>query len=545
MFKKITNLIFYLFVFLVLLVDFIYIFNFCNASSFWLDDLEYSNYYRNERLYDWFLGKTASLHGGLYIGFFLCKFLSFGLPHLLNMHPADFMCFWHGIIKCLFAIIILLLIPKFITIYFKSKLVYAAVLVSLSVSTFYFATKDGMAVFCCNYNYYRYFFSLIFLCIFLYFICKNSLGNYKISGLHLGGVSLCAVCIGQSSEICSFSSVIFCLLIALYNCSVNKSLKLNLNKNFYIPAAFLFLSTILFMASPGFLGVCFEERGLSHISFSSSLVNDFLHLLYRVYFVNLLPLWIIYISLLVCCLLIAARKNELKKIIIPVIIQISLLSVIILLFLCGKTYNNEFYIVHGNIIFLYSMISLLPVLILMGYLFLNIYEKINKKIIRESVILLYAFLLIFPVCKFLIPKICTDADLYSKREFYMSEKMLRFYYLNNKIPVISYEFGSNNNPDGLLGPGELDRNKESKKLYKHNTLTLYYARIYKYEKAEEIGFRLSDNALAEFEQSGGTFSAEELENPRFYKLYDDNFVLGSAEKLRKHAKENNILKNSP
>ena len=69
-------------------------------SCFNDDDFFYARYMLGESYFDSF--KFSLYHGGGYLGLFLCKFLSFGLPCLLNIHPDDFICNQAGIIRGIF-----------------------------------------------------------------------------------------------------------------------------------------------------------------------------------------------------------------------------------------------------------------------------------------------------------------------------------------------------------------------------------------------------------------------------------------------------------
>ncbi len=535
---NIKKFLFYVSIIIISIYNFLYVFDISKGCTFWHDDFEYSNYYRDEKIFDCLLGKTIFIHGGGYIGLFLCKFFSFGLPYLLGIHPGDFISFQHGIIKGIFTVFIILLITNFSTIFIKSKILYVSVLIFISAYIFKEVTINDLSVFFCNYNFYRYFFSLLFFSIFLYYVYVQGLSHKKVNIITLVGVVFCCIQTGMSSEICIFSSVIMSIFLMIYNAFVyfleknNKnnifvSLRLNFDKFIYIPIIFLFFAAIFFVTTPGFYSVAFLERGLSNIHFHLNEFFEFLSLFFNLYVKDISLNWIILFILIASSFYFAIKKQEIKKLIIPIFLQISLLIVIFSLFLCGKTYGDQqmFYISHKNVIFIYRMIFLFPSLILFSYVFKKIYKAIKQKFIRKMIIWSFSFLIIFVTFMKIIPKINYDCDIEQKKLFYISEKMLRFYYLNNMLPIIPYEFGSRNNPDGLLNAFELDEDKESPKIYKNNNLTLYYSRVYKYNEAEEIGFQLSSKALEKFTLTGGKFSDEELKNIKFSRLYDENFIL--------------------
>lgn len=120
-------------------------------------------------------------HGDGYIGLFLSKFLCFGLPNMLGLHPADFIGIPGGIIRGIFTSLTLLSITNFGVLFKKSRLYYLSCF--LLITVLFFISCRNNTIIMCYYNFYRYFFSLLFVSIFLNYIFKNLLNKEEKNGL--------------------------------------------------------------------------------------------------------------------------------------------------------------------------------------------------------------------------------------------------------------------------------------------------------------------------------------------------------------------------
>ena len=95
----------------------------------------------------------------------------------------------------------------------------------------------------------------------------------------------------------------------------------------------------------------------------------------------------------------------------------------------------------------------------------------------------------------------------------MAEKLLRFYYLKNELPIVHMEI-----EDWFY--------QDDENLYMNKTpTTMYYSKVYKDERVNEIGYKREPNAFEKFYNAGGFFTEEELYNLDFARLYDEEFVL--------------------
>ena len=249
-----------LFIFIFLLFSLIimfFIIYFSKNSTFWNDDWGYSVYGYKEGLFD--ILNFNKEHGAGYMGFFMCKFLCWKLPLLLGINPYDFIGIPQGIFKSLFAVLALYLISKSITFHYKSKILFLFIYFLFGVLFFY--NNFDSSILYVNYNFYRYFLSFIFFCVFIYYIYEHSIIKYgKTNYFKLFIASLCGYVTGTSIEITFYLSAFLCAYMVIYNFIIVlinkifikkdnyiKSFKFNLDKNFYIPAIFLYLQIPMYL----------------------------------------------------------------------------------------------------------------------------------------------------------------------------------------------------------------------------------------------------------------------------------------------------------
>lgn len=507
--------------------------NIMKCTGFYLDDYGYSIYEKNESIFS--VLNFNFMHGGGYIGWFLCKIFQFYIPNLFNIHPAHFTGTYHSIIKATFTATIIFVYAKFATVYMRSKIFYISVSSLIFVWFLYAFTKVPTWVYDVSYNYYRYVFSTLFFGLFWYFILKNILVKYKHTNyLTLFVAMLSAYVIGTSLEIVFFSSITLCFMLIFYNLLVNllfkskkselyESLKFNIDKKIYILTTILYTSIILFTTSGGFKAVA-TDRGLTQIDITMSSIKEFITLYWDLYFAPFSWFWILFTILFIVSFFFAYKNKELKKIIFPLLMLFSIIIVIFSLILCGKTNNSEWYLTHTNIRYNFLLLILYPFLMCLGYSIKNIILSIKNKKIRPLFFYLTILLIISLFIKsysYSIEKINNQriSDMF-RVQLYMFEKMARFYYLKNQIPQLPIEVYEKY--DGTFFFME-DKNYENSK--KTLFATSYYPYIYKDNISEQLGFTVSENALEQFESLGGIFTEYELKHICFQCLLDDDFVL--------------------
>lgn len=499
-----------------LLVGFLIFYLVCN-NCFFGDDFWFSRYITKEDLLNSFL-LTSDGHGNGYIGLLLCKLFCFGIPTHLNIHPNDFMSTYHSIFKIFFSISILLLITKLSTTYYFSKRIFLAIFTFISAYFFFFGIESG--IFQVNYNFYRYFFSLLPLSYFILFL-NNKITNQKkknklweIILFWISGYA-CA----SSSEIIIFTISLTLTLILGYNLLITylKNItkieylkKPKLDFIFYISTVIVFTVAYFFTSNPDYKRVA-NDRGLNNIVLTLETTKEFIQTYIKIYFLDIWIYWLIFALLLCVSIYFTKKKNEFKKILLPIILQVSILIVIFSLILCGKTFQeetqNKFYLYHHNIIFLFKLYIMLPILIIFSYVCKNIRKShLAINIICFSLIICSPVLLIIKKNNFITINEITKER---KKEQYQYEKMLRFYYLQEKTPII---YAPNYR--------ELEWEKYHKKL-QLNVMNI----IYKNNDATKFEYILDENAFELYKKNGGTFEEEELEKLHFEKLKDKNFVL--------------------
>ena len=540
--EKITNkqVCFYILLFLFVILFSVYL---GHNFAIFEDDLVYSTYYKSEKIFNCLNFNFG--HGGGYLGYFLSKFLSFGLPNLLSIHPCDFTVF-HLVIKGFFTIITLLLIAKFSTFFYRSKPIFISVFSFLIFYYFFYLCKLETLIAGVSYNYYRYSFSLIFFSVVVYFIFENLIKNKKITRFKsIFFILLCAFIAGTSSEIIFITLILFSILILLYQLiiffisSFKKSTeflnlyKFNISKSFILIFLVLSFAVFSFVSSSGFKEVAIS-RGLSNIFITKDLLINFINQYIQLYFFDEIVYWILFIILFIVDVVIAYKKLEIKKLILPLLLQISILGAVFSLIFCKETYyTGGFWLVHNHIRFIFSMLILYPLLMLLSYLIKSLILKCcnsldKKKIINH--ITLIVMVLSVSFAGLLIETINGNEyrNFYKKIEnfkifHYKLEKVFRFYYLKKEVPYLP----------GYINYRDIYRFKKPTGEFcfidrYNNFLQAYYANIYKDDNVYNLLYCVSDKAFEKFYENGGTFTKEELKNIKFSRLFDEKFVLNKG-----------------
>ena len=194
---------------------------FSRNACFCGEDFNFATYFQNESVFDCLFGESRFQHGGYYVGLFLCKFLSFGLPNILSLHPSDFIGEGQGWLKGIFLFLILLNLANFSVICSKKLLLKLTNFVFVFSYLFYHAgLSHGL---CVNYTFYRYVFSLLFFGIFVFAVCKNIFSkseNYNNQKCFL--LSINAFVLGTSLEVLSLTALIFSLGLIVHNIFIKR-----------------------------------------------------------------------------------------------------------------------------------------------------------------------------------------------------------------------------------------------------------------------------------------------------------------------------------
>lgn len=538
---------------------------YCNFSY---DDYGYSVYNEGEKFYDCL--RFNFEHGSGYIGMFLSKFVCVGIPGITGIHPNDFIGGEYcpgGFIKGFFAVLVLYIACLSGIIHFKSDYIKTALL--FFVTTYFIYVSKDTGIYCCYYNYFRYFFSLAFIYYLLNFLYKKLInGKRKVNIAELSAACFCAFeacCSIETSNIMLILIFIgtICInpLISIVARISKKNLnfaKQNLGIKFFLPVVFGVTSFLLFISSPGFKSIS-ESRHLYSTVFSSNLIKEFISCYYNECFVKISFYWYCFLVISVISIFFAIkRKKEIKKLIFPYTVQIAILLSFFSLVLCGKSYgaedgilqffadhpeieaiepNGEFFLNHGNLIFIYKMLILIPLLFLFSFCINNTVKYLKAKKIKTKNFLTAIIILIVTLTFILIgtirhenisPFACSEEYRNLKIRQYMTEKMLRFYYLKNEIPQIPIKALKENNPHNIANVSE--KTQYGDFCYNDSIVTrVHFPSVYKEYKAREQGYCFSADAFEQFEKEGGSFDEKELSELKFSKLCDENFVLKQAE----------------
>lgn len=529
--QKTNSVFFYVAVVTLSILLAFFIFYTSQYCCFFDDDVLFSIYQRNEGIFDCLISNS---HGGKYFGQFLDKFFSVGLPCILGIHPENFLTSWHAIFKAISLVAILLVISKFSIIYEKSKnlyLIFFIFLISIIIS---FILGNSWLVTIVYYSYYRYCFSLLFFSIFLFFIFENIMQlNNNTSKLKLIFVSLCGYIVGTSSEIAFFTLLTLITLIIIWNLIVTfiarknnnllDSLKITLNRNFYIPVASFIVGVTLFVTSEGFKNVSLD-RGMGNINITYDLFKEFFIIFLNNYIICIKVVLIIFLMLFFVALYFAVKNKNLRPILFSIIYVISCFSVMFSLVLCGKTNSNEtFFIEHENVLFLAKTLLLFPFAIILSYIYSSIKkENKNLHIFYFIIILLLGYTSINCISRIDIMNPVSyqfNGLYYKKASNYVREKIVRFYFIKNETAIILPE----------LLDGWDNKLNDDNCIYEDISITNNYERVYKKFPNISPYVCIRDNAIEQFYAKGGYITKEEVKALDFNRLFDETYILKRKE----------------
>ena len=547
MFKILKNNKLYGCLIFLLFVSFVFIIAFMQKyNTLWDDDYFFAAYRLNENMFSAL--DFDSSHGGGYLGLFISRLFSFTIPVALNIHPEDILKFPLGFINGIFGFFTILIIAKFTNFYKKSKMLKISTIIFCICYFLYACIVVEPLLLKINYMYYRYFLSMLFIGFYLCFIFKHMIYKSSINYKQLIFACICAYGAGASVE-CNFICI-SCLIgfIIIYNIVFFILEKLNNNKfflknifnldlNFFIPSGFFFTAMILFINSDSFKGVA-DDRGLGNYDIYNvtSFLKEFTIDFWNLYIKDNLILHLVLILFILIGLIVAIKCKEVKKIIIPLILYLSILISMYSLIFLGKTCesggNIDFWLFHNKLKFLYRMLILFPFLMIVSYItnkiYMFCYRTKFKKYVLPSISLI--FIISLYLMFFNIDEINAYLDNFKflsyrskeyKKSFYIGEKLLRFYYIQNKRPQIPKYLVK----DNFVAKWVENIEDQEDTYYIDSDLPEHYDTIFKEDIAKKTGFNISDNAIKQFYTDGGMFYEFELKNPVFTRLYDKDFIL--------------------
>ena len=403
--------------------------------SFYGDDLGYTAYTDLKGCIKINSGVDAfSKHSGGYLCQILTRFFNFDLPNILNVHPADFMCFPSNVIKSIFYAIISFLTVKISKNFVDSKPLFTSLyFLTFSYFTYSIMVSDAY-IFTVTHSFYRYIFPLLFYCIFINFLYKSLLGieQNKVKKI----IFLIPICffLGTSVELIFFSLVAFIFLLLIYNgiiFIINKSSAKNLEfynfdiKNIIVIGAF-FVSTTSFVFSEGFKTVS-SDRGLEEIKLSIATIKEFCYMYFQMDILKIWWLWLIGIIVMVLAFYLCRKNNKPREIFFPIFLQFSNLLVLFSLVLCGKTYDftDSFWLTQPNVQGLFKILLFIPFLMMYSLVYHFTKEKFQKNIL---VIISTIFAIIF-----ILLSVEVQIKNYNNGNAYFSEYIRKANYSVEKI----------------------------------------------------------------------------------------------------------------
>ncbi len=491
-------------------------------ATFFCEDMDDGLYRENENMFSCLKNSPDIKYGGGYFQSFLLKFFVLGFPFLFNFHPLDYASIPRGIIFGIFMACLVYSIAKFIKPVYFSKILYL-VLAFFSASYVFYLYFVSIQVEINNYVFFRYPFSIFIYNVFWFFIYKNFIKNkLKINIFNLLLMLFLAFALSRSMEILIAASL--CNMFFLFICSFfthKKFYKFNLI--FYSLSLFFAFSSMYWILS---LKTKYPINKLSlNFNYLPEFPNYFLS--------SYLPYICIYVILLIPIIIGLWKspiKTTFKAVLFSLIMEFSTLICFFSLF--GISICNDLFLFPG-VNFTFKILLFIPIIILISCLI----KQIKKYKLRKIIILFISSILFIFSIK-ITYNLISDFHLhghirimkYKRIVNYINEKMLRFYYLQNQIPVIyNYDSILTNNHyinHGAYQEGDCDFN---------SVTDVYLTHYYKDDSSKKLGFCVSKNASDLFYDNGGIFTEEELHNIKFSRLKDENFI------FNRNIKENNKI----
>ncbi len=551
--EKYYNILFIISIFVISVFILIFCVYLSKYTTFYADDLWLGLYEPDEKILDSLYKRSSfQISGGGYLCLFLTKFLNFGLPNLLGLHPGDFISYGSGVFKGLICISIFLLFAKAACFYFKSRKIFFTSYIFIAIYFFSWLYHLHCPFLSLNNNFCRYIVPLMFFILYWQYMYKNITQqniNTKFENLYLFFVIFYALVIETGIEILMYASVLLPVLLIVYNLIADfinklskKQIKLfDLNKRFFIPVIFSYIIMFFYNFSDGYKNIV-TDRDLNNFLINIQYYKEFIQEYFDIYIIKILPLLLIFLIVTIIAFYFAIKKNELIKVVFPVFMQISIMSIYFSLILLGKSFydTGDFWLNSNLIQFIYYMTSLYVLFINLGYVLNEIKEKIKEKN-QNLFINIFCLIIILPlIILFMIfnenitenikyKELNIDAKI-AKERLYIAEKILRFYYLKNEVPYLPVQLNKTDQEPGVcsayIWSNRFEEYEDSPCKSSSGLILseMYYPRIYKDNKPIDMGYCFSNNALEKFYNDGGVFGEKELKRLKFSNLFNEEYI---------------------
>ena len=545
---KYMNIIFSVFFFILVVI-------FSSNCGIYYDDFIECCPNDNEKIFDSLL-PSETINGGGYTTIFFTKLVTFFIPFMLNIHPEDFQSQYFSIVKGLLFVIVFYFSSKIFLLGKKYKYYFSSVFLFLGLFILYYAYRFNLMCIDCNEVFFRYLISLFCYYIFYWYLFKFIVfKNYRINNLKIILLIFSVIQLSTNLETMIFSTMLFLFFVIAYNfllrsiqflknINVNKY-KFNLNFRFYSIALFFFITAVVYLLSPRFMDN-FDGRGFGSFDFSICQLLDFFYKFYIIYILQNALNWAVLISLIVYNFRTQSSSLAFKKNIFTIFIVISIVMVYFSFILFGKnSYTSGFWIGDPKLLAFFKFMLLFPTFLLLNSTLKSL--KINYRKLFIKLLTLFLVVLSFNFCVLFYGLKDTKTTAYTyKRINYINEKMYRFFYLKNKTPYLLKVNPVPSEKEWIPFPfleilGKVPTyNTDSVVCSSDSTHTsVYISKIY---KVPSVVFCMTDDAYDRFLKLGGNISKSELENVKFEKLKNADFVLNSSSSSENNLTSDEVIK---
>lgn len=520
---------------------------FSQNNGLMYDDFMECSYGLNEGIFVCLLpGETV--HGGGYTSIFLTKLITLGIPYLLDLHPGDYLCCIAPVIKGILYALFFFTAIKCVLLRNRSKWLFVS---SLMFLIFYLLCILHSANLMCikdNETFFRYVFCSMFYYVLFSYTYKNIIFR-NLKGGNFLLIILSVIVAATNLEIIIFAFCMFFFIIIGYNILINfiswisgKSVvfkriyKYNLNIKFYAPVIFFYIVSFFYIKSPRYYNN-YDGRGFGSFVFTIQNVEEFLSLFYQMYIMDNILYWIILILIILIYLYRQKSILQKKKLLCSLFMIVSIVCVYFSLILFGKNgYDSDYWIRDVKLWIFFKIMVLAPAFILLDDILRHVCIKYKQICINFLCLFLFIISVYYAVLMYYNRYLVSDVYIFKKIN-YINEKMYRFFSLKNETP---YLLKINPNPRDynwvpflfleLIDGNDDYKNEQKICSFEETRTSVYLEKVYnvKFDIDENsVRFCLSDNALDKFYASGGVISRYELDNIKFSKLKDSQFVLNN------------------
>ncbi len=513
------------------------------------EDYRWLFFYPNTNIVD--LYKDAD-HGS-FIAIIISKIFGSYIPLSFNVHPND--NYFGNFFKVFNFITVMFLISRFSITSNKSKFlgVFNYFLAAFSFSVLFLGTSawDSVATLFVSGRNYRYIFMMIFYLLFWLNFYKIYLTKKWKSGLSFFLFIVICFCSGLSTEFINISiifSLLFLLLFPILLGSILKSRYFKIKHYYPFFKKFIFKSKKIYILGIAFLSGLFllyfnpsftrlaKDRGVAGFeevlyTFRENFIEFSKYWFLEVFVYDFH--WVVSLSILlltIFCFSLAKNKvTSLKVIYFSYSLIFGVMVFNYSLILSGKTFRDfPHYWVSCPSLGLDTLIVLLSALfVLFGYCSRELIKQ--RKYLFFNLTALYLVGVLFFIPALHLYKSFDDNFFYyyklklsnSRKMMYKLEKMYRFYTVRKEQPILSDEIlNVDIFREEIIGCFRSTPQSAS-------FIEVYFPALYGEKNNLPIKLLPEEKAMQEYYKRGGKFEKTELEQPKFSRLLDEQFVVNN------------------